>query len=36
MWAALDCPGGWAVPLEGRPYVLGALAVRVDSLPEPR
>ena len=25
IWAALDCPGGWAVPLEGRPYVLGRL-----------
>lgn len=28
-WASLDCPGGWAVPLEGRPYVLGRLGVRV-------
>jgi hypothetical protein len=28
-WASLDCPGGWAVPLEGRPYVLGRLAVRL-------
>jgi hypothetical protein len=28
-WASLDCPGGWAVPLEGRPYVLGRLAVRI-------
>lgn len=35
MWAALDCPGGWAVPLEDRPYVLGRMAARVDSLPEP-
>src|SRR5689334_9455618 len=32
MWAALDCPGGWAVPLEDRPYVLGRLAVRLDAL----
>jgi len=29
IWASLDCPGGWAVPLEGRPYVLGRLAVRL-------
>ena len=35
MWAALDCPGGWAVPLEGRPYVLGRLAARVEALPAP-
>ncbi len=35
IWAALDCPGGWAVPLEGRPYVLGRLTARVDSLPSP-
>jgi hypothetical protein len=35
LWAALDCPGGWAVPQEGRPYVLGRCAVRVDALPEP-
>jgi hypothetical protein len=33
VWAALDCPGGWAVPLEGRPYVLGRCAVRLDDLP---
>ena len=25
VWAALDCPGGWAVPLETRAYVLGEL-----------
>jgi hypothetical protein len=35
IWAALDCPGGWAVPQEGRPYVLGRCAVRIDALPEP-
>jgi hypothetical protein len=32
-WASLDCPGGWAVPLEGRPYVLGRLAVRLHHVP---
>jgi hypothetical protein len=35
VWAALDCPGGWSVPLEDRPYVLGRLAVVVDALPAP-
>lgn len=35
VWASLDCPGGWAVPLETRPYVLGELAVRIDAVPEP-
>ncbi|HEY7223232.1 MAG TPA: hypothetical protein VH561_06445 [Micromonosporaceae bacterium] len=34
VWAALDCPGGWAVPLEGRPYVLGRLAVTILGLPQ--
>lgn len=33
IWAALDCPGGWAVPQEGRPFVLGRCAVRIDALP---
>jgi len=33
VFAALDCPGGWAVPLEGRPYVLGRLAVRIVRRP---
>jgi len=35
IWASLDCPGGWAVPLEGRPYLLGRLTAQVDSLPAP-
>jgi hypothetical protein len=33
MWAALDCPGGWSVAAEDRPYVLGRLTARVDGLP---
>jgi hypothetical protein len=33
VWAALDCPSGWAVPLEDRPYVLGRIAVRVNARP---
>jgi hypothetical protein len=35
VWAALDCPGGWTIPLEGRPYVLGRMTARVHALPEP-
>jgi hypothetical protein len=35
IWAALDCPGGWAVIGAGRPYVLGRIAVRPDRMPEP-
>ena len=35
VWAALDCPGGWAVIGAGRPYVLGRIAVHVDQMPEP-
>ncbi|WP_416902544.1 hypothetical protein [Micromonospora echinospora] len=35
VWAALDCPGGWAVIGPGRPYVLGRIAVRVVALPRP-
>jgi hypothetical protein len=35
LWAALDCPGGWSVLSEGRPYVLGRLAVWIDALPQP-
>jgi hypothetical protein len=28
VWAAMDCPGGWAVPdLPGRPMVLGRMAL---------
>lgn len=35
IWAALDCPGGWAVIAAGRPYVLGRIAARVEALPGP-
>ncbi|MEV6694229.1 hypothetical protein AB0M35_22420 [Micromonospora sp. NPDC051196] len=35
VWAALDCPGGWAVIEAGRPYVLGRIAVRIEALPRP-
>lgn len=33
VWAALDCPGGWAADMPGRPMVLGRMATRVDALP---
>ncbi|WP_202033232.1 hypothetical protein [Nocardioides sp. WS12] len=32
-WAALDCPGGWASDLEGRPSVLGRITTEVRRLP---
>lgn len=37
MWAALDCPSGWAWYHERRaePHVLGRLAARIHRLPEP-
>jgi hypothetical protein len=34
-WAALDCPGGWAVFRPGRPYVLGRMAAEVRAAPGP-
>ena len=34
-WACLDCPGGWTVGIEARPFVLGRMAARVDRVPEP-
>jgi hypothetical protein len=33
LWCALDCPGGWATGLPGRPAVLGRMTARVTSLP---
>ncbi|MFI7065878.1 hypothetical protein ACIBL3_33105 [Kribbella sp. NPDC050124] len=33
VWAALDCPGGWAIDLEGRPSVLGQLTACIDARP---
>jgi len=35
VWAALDCPGGWAIIAPGRPYVLGRMAAAVHALPAP-
>ena len=33
LWAALDCPGGWTIDLEGRPSVLGQLTASIDARP---
>ena len=33
VWAALDCPGGWAEDIAGRPMVLGRMALRADAEP---
>jgi hypothetical protein len=35
VWAALDCPGGWTVGVEARPYVLGRIALHLDGVPAP-
>lgn len=35
VWAALDCPGGWAIIAPGRPYVLGRMTATVHALPPP-
>jgi hypothetical protein len=35
VWAALDCPGGWAIVSPGRPYILGRMTARVRSVPNP-
>ncbi len=33
VWAALDCPGGWATDIAGRPAVLGRMTAQIDALP---
>ncbi len=35
VWASLDCPGGWSVGIESRPYLLGRIAAQVQRVPEP-
>lgn len=35
LWAALDCPGGWAIIGPGRPYVLGRMIAQVRQVPPP-
>ncbi len=34
VWAALDCPGGWASDLTARPMVLGRITARVHARPD--
>jgi hypothetical protein len=34
-WSALDCPGGWAAGIAGRPMVLGRMTARITSTPRP-
>jgi hypothetical protein len=33
VWASLDCPGGWSVGIEARPYVLGRISAHIDGIP---
>jgi len=33
VWAALDCPGAWALDAPGRPMVLGTMTAEVDRVP---
>jgi hypothetical protein len=33
VWAALDCPGAWALGVGGRPMVLGTMTAEVHGLP---
>jgi len=35
VWAALDCPGGWAVLDADHPYLLGRITATVGELPKP-
>ncbi|BBH64604.1 hypothetical protein ACTI_12890 [Actinoplanes sp. OR16] len=35
MWAALDCPGGWAAIATGRAFVLGRITASIEALPSP-
>lgn len=35
VWAALDCPSGWASDLPGRPLLLGRMALRQLAQPVP-
>ena len=35
VWAALDCPGGWAIDLAGRPMVLGTMTAWISQRPVP-
>lgn len=34
VWAALDCPGAWALGVGGRPMVLGTMTAQLYGMPE--
>jgi hypothetical protein len=34
VWAAMDCPGGWASDIEARPMVLGRVTAAVHAVPQ--
>src|SRR5690625_1778883 len=35
VWSALDCPGGWALGVGGRPMVLGTITGQIHRVPQP-
>src|SRR5690625_402595 len=35
VWSALDCPGGWALGVGGRPMVLGTITGQIHRMPQP-
>src|SRR5699024_187625 len=35
LWSALDCPGGWALGVGGRPMVLGTITGQIHRMPPP-
>lgn len=35
VWAALDCPGAWAIGIAGRTMVLGTMTAQLHALPVP-
>jgi hypothetical protein len=35
VWASLDCPGGWSIDVEERPYLLGRMTAAVSAVPAP-
>lgn len=34
VWSALDCPGGWALGVGGRPMVLGTITAQIHQMPQ--
>ncbi len=35
VWSALDCPGGWASDIAGRPMVLARMTAQIETMPVP-